>query len=304
MSNTNENLMKSENALPETPEKKKAKKLRKGSLIVNIIGLTIFSIYALSLLGSLGYTFLNSLKTRREYMNDVVSLPQDWLFSNYVDAFNVLSAKGNSFIGMFWNTLWLSVLNPTIHLFTGAMAAYVMAKYKFPGRSIIWGIMITTMVIPIYGATASTYKMYNFLGFYDSPTILLRSIASLGGGMMLIAAFEGVSTTYMEAGFLDGAGHTRVFFTIMLPQIVGLLTALWIMEFVGEWNNYMRSIMYLPSYPTLMTGLYIYQKENSRTLNNPILFAGALICSVPTVVLYMTFQDKFMNLSYGGGIKG
>ena len=289
-----------------TTKKNKIKRTgsRKGSKVVLVIGLVIFSLYAFSLLGSYLWTFINSLKTRMEYMEGVVDLPEKWLFSNYIRAFTVLSASGKNVFTMFFNSLWLSLLTPTISIFTSAMASYVMAKYKFPGRSLIWSIMIITMVIPVYGSTASTYKMYKLLNIFDSPLILVTAICGLGGSMMMIAAFESISTTYMEAAFLDGAGHARTFFAIILPQMSGILSALWIMAFIGEWNNCMKPIMYLPSYVTLTSGLYLYQLENERKLDTPILFAGALMCSVPAVVLFITFQDKFLNMSYGGGIKG
>ncbi len=298
------NEMQQEQLIQEQ-KKKKTKKLKTHSKVVNAIGFVIFAIYTFSVLGPIVWTFLNSLKDRFEYMQDVVSLPKQWLFSNYLDAFEVLSANGENFFGMFFNSVWLSIAAPTIHILTAAMASYVMAKYKFPGKGIIWGIMITIMVIPIYGSTASTYKMYKFLNIYDTPMFLITTITGLGGSMMMIAAFESVSTTYMEAAFLDGAGHARVFFSIMLPQMTGLMSALWIIQFIGDWNNYMRSLMYLPSYTTLMTGLYVYQiEQGDRGINTPILFAGSLLCCIPAVTLFIAFQDKFLNMSYGGGIKG
>ena len=113
-----------------------------------------------------------------------------------------------------------------------------------------------------------------------------------------------MSKTYTEAAFIEGAGHFRIFWQIMLPQVLGLLSALWIMGFIGEWNNYMRPIMYLPSFVTLSTGLYLYQKENERTLDIPLLFAGALVCLLPVLALFVAFQDKFINLSFGSGVKG
>ena len=269
-----------------------------------IIGLVIFSMYAFSLIFSLLWAFTNSLKTRMEYLGSVVALPKHWLFSNYIEAFNVLSASNKNAFVLLFNSIWLSVLGPTISIATAAMASYVMSKYKFPGRDIIWGIMITVMIIPIYGSTASTFKMYQTLHLYNSPLILITKIASIGGNMMMIAAFDGVSKTYMEAAFLEGAGHFRIFVKIMLPQVSGLLAALWIMGFIGEWNNYMGPIMFLPDFPTLSSGLYIYQMEQGRHLNTPILFAGTFICILPVITLFAVFSDKFLNLSYGSGIKG
>ena len=264
----------------------------------------LFAIEAATLIGSLVWTFLNALKDRHEYMENCISLPKDWLFNNFIRAFEQLSASGKNIFVMFYNSLWLSILGPTIGIATQAMASYVMSKYKFPGKNIIWGIMITTMIIPIDGSTASSYRMYQILGIYNSPLFLVTSVTGLGGSMMMIAAFNGVSRTYAEAAFMEGAGHFRVFWQIMLPQIFGLLSALWITSFIGSWNNYMGPLMWLPDYITLSTGLYIYQEENIRSLDTPVLFAGALLCMIPVVTLFIIFQDKLMNLSFGGGIKG
>ncbi len=268
-----------------------------------IVGLVIL-IYAASLFGAIGWAFLTSLKGRIEYIRDPLSLPKNWSFENYVTAFEQLSAKGDNIFVMFGNSLWLSVLPPTISLFTSAMASYVMAHYKFPGRTLIWNIMIFMMTMPIMGNAAATYKMYLRLGMYNSPFLLIRNIANLGGGLLVIAAFQGISKTYAEAAFLDGAGHFTVFFQIMLPQAMGVLLALWTMQFIDCWNDYMTPIMYLPDYTPITTGLYIYQKETERVLNVPVLFAGALMILIVPITMFACFQDKFMNLSFGGGIKG
>ena len=295
MSNTNQSL---------TGAKVKANKNKRRWSVYEIIGLVILSAYALTLIFSLAWAFVNSLKSRMEYLESVVALPKKWLFSNYIKAFQELSAGGKNAFLLLLNSAWLSILGPTISTITAAMSSYVMSKYKFPGRNLIWGIMITLLTLPIYGSTASTFKMYQTLHLYNSPLFLITKIAGIGGNMMMIAAFDSVSTTYMESAFLDGAGHFRIFVQIMLPQITGLMFALWIMGFIGEWNNYMGPIMYLPDFPTLTSGLYIYQVEQGRRLNTPILFAGTFICILLVVTLFTVFNDKFLSLSYGSGIKG
>lgn len=270
----------------------------------SVVMFIVLVVYAATLFGVLVWAFLTSLKDRIEYIRDAVALPKDWLFSNYIRTFRELSAGGKNIFVMFGNSLWLSVLPPTINLFTAAMASYAMAHYKFPGRGLIWAIMIFMMTLPIMGNSAAVYKMYLRLGMYNSPLILLRNITGLGGSLMLIAAFTGISKTYAEAAFLDGAGHFTVFFRIMLPQAMGVILALWTMSFITSWNDYMTPIMYLPDYTPITTGLYIYQKETERVLDVPILFAGSLMVLIVPVVMFACFQDKFMSLSFGGGIKG
>ncbi len=285
-------------------KKKKSGIVGRKWTIYSTIMFVVLTLYAVTLFGSLLWAFLTSLKGKIEYIADPISLPKNWLFSNYVDAFKELSASGKNIFVMFGNSLWLSLLPPTINLFTAAMASYVMAHYKFPGRSLIWGIMIFMMTLPIMGNAAAVYKMYFRLGMYDSPFILVKNICGLGGSLFLIAAFSGVSKTYAEAAFIDGAGHFTVFFRVMLPQVIGVMLALWTMSFIEHWNDYMTPIMYLPSYTPVTTGLYIYQKETERVLNTPILFAASLMILIVPVTMFAVFQDKFMSLSFGGGIKG
>ena len=290
----------------ETIEKKRKRNggVNRRWTVYSTVMFIVVSIYAATLFGAVIWAFLTSLKGRIEYIADPLSLPKDWLFSNYVDAFNELSAGGKSIFVMFGNSLWLSLLPPTINIITSAMASYTMAHYKFPGRGIIWALMIFMMTLPIMGNTAAVYKMYFRLGMYDSPLILIKDICGLGGSLYLIAAFSGVSKTYAEAAFLDGAGHFTVFFRIMLPQVIGVMLALWTMAFITHWNDYMTPIMYLPSYTPITTGLYIYQLETARVLNTPILFAASLMVLIVPVTMFAVFQDKFMSLSFGGGIKG
>lgn len=286
-------------------KKIKGKKNKFKWSVGSVIVFTIFVLYTVSLLGSYFWIFLSSLKEKYEYARDCLSLPKDWLFSNYSRAFRVLKVDRDvTFFTLTFNSIWMSISRPTIAIVTQTMASYAMSKYKFPGRRLIWTIIIFQMVIPIYGGGASAFVLYKKLNWYDNPLFVLSSVTGLGGSLMIISAFDGVSKTYMEAGFIEGAGHFRVFFNIMVPQIAGLLAALWIMSFVSHWNDYMTSLTYMPSYKTLATGLYTFQKINERKLDYPILFAGALICMIPSLILFLLFQDKFINISFGGGIKG
>ncbi len=264
----------------------------------------VLVLYSLSFVFVIGWAFLTTMKTKIEYLYSAVALPSKISFENYVKAFTELEASGKGMFTMLYNSLWLSVLPPTINLLTAAMASYVMAQYKFPGRDLIWTIMVVMMVLPILGTSSANYKLVLNTGMYNSPLFLLKSITGLGGSMFLIASFKGVSKTYKEAAFLEGAGHFRIFFQIMLPQITATLTALWIMQFITKWNDAMTAIMYLPDYTPISTGIYIYQKETQRKINVPILFSAALMVIVPPLLLFAFFQEKFMALSFGGGLKG
>ena len=111
----------------------------------------------------------------------------------------------------------------------------------------------------------------------------------------------------MEAAVIDGAGYWRTFIQIILPQTTGLTGTLWILGFIGMWNNFETTFVFLPSYQTIATGIkYIGDNITSGeyALDYPKYFAAILLTTLPRVVLFLIFQKRIMQLSLGGGIKG
>lgn len=119
-------------------------------LAVKIIVFVLFIIYAFSLIYPIYYGFITSLKTQSEYRTfNTNGLPQDWLFTNYSDAFTEMSKSGYSVLTMFVNSLWYTLGSTVLAVFVSTMTAYVVAKYRFPGRRIIYGISIFVMMMSL-----------------------------------------------------------------------------------------------------------------------------------------------------------
>lgn len=285
----------------QAPAKKKKVKINYGMLVVSII----FGIYAFSLLIPLVWGLIMSFQTRLAYITDKVSFPWPMQFKNYITAFTELQSSGNNMFVMIFNSLWYSLGSPILGVFTTLMASYVCAKYKFVLNKVIYWIAIITMMIPISGSLPSALRISQLLGYYDSPLTLITAIGGLGSNFVIgFAFFKGVDWAYAESAFIDGASHTRVFVQIMIPQAISPIIALVLMGFIGAWNDSTGPLIYLPSYPTLASGFYIYQIESGRMLNYPVYFAGLFIAALPIIALYIAFQDTLMNLNMGGGLKG
>ena len=265
---------------------------------------TFLCLWTLSFFICVFWLFMSSLKGKVEYSLDKVGFPEKLLFENYSLAFTVLSSTGKSVPVMIFNSLW-RVLGTIIisQIFCNAVA-YVLAKYKFPGRDFLYWLSIMVMMIPIYGSMPATLKLYNAIGIYDSPFQLIAATNVIGSILIPYSCYKNLSWTYAEAAFVEGAGHFRVFFQIMLPQMSTIIIALSVTAFVSGWNDYMTSIVYMPSYPTLATGLYIYQIESKRKMNYPTLYAGLIMSVVPVLILFVCCQNTFMELDIGRGLKG
>jgi ABC-type glycerol-3-phosphate transport system permease component len=104
---------------------------------------------------------------------------------------------------------------------------------------------------------------------------------------------------------LDGAGHHKIFWKISLPLVLGPISALYIITLIGFWNDYMSSLMYMPSFQTIASGLFVYkQVAAQKFMNMPVYYAGVIVSTIPAVIIFILFQDKIMTSITVGGLKG
>ena len=273
--------------------------------IVFAVSFVIFLLYSLSIIYLFYWAITSSLKTNREFFAHPFAFPENLLFSNYADAFVALHYKDTNFIGMIFNSLWLTIGKLFLSLMMVSLTGYVFAKYKFIGRGLLYSIVIFSLVVPILGSGAASYKLIYDLGLNDSPLYLITALGGFGMNFIIFeGVYRGIPKDYMEASFIDGGGHFYTYFRIMLPMVIPVMTAMAITGFIAGWNDYMTSLMYLDKFPTLAAGLYFYQQELQYASNEPLYFAGVLMCATPVLIMFAVFQDKVMNKVSVGGLKG
>lgn len=251
---------------------------------------------------------MNTFKTTDQYKNfDIggsLAFPNPFTFENYGKSFVQLESFGYGVPLMVFNSLWRTIGTILVQQLCANAVAYCLAKYKFFGRNAIYWTVIVTMMLPVYGTMPAQLRLYKALQMYDSPMVLLGAIG-ISGIMIPYSCYKNLSWTYAEAAFIEGAGHFRVFWRIMLPQMVPVITALSVTAFIGGWNDYMSTIVYMPSYPTLATGIYYYQEiVGRRNGDYPVLFAAVIMSVIPVLALFLLFQKTFLSLDISGGLKG
>lgn len=264
----------------------------------------VFALYAAVLLFPFLWMILNSFKEKTEFFDAQWSLPNKLLFSNYLEIFKVFNLGE-----MFLNSIILCVACPTIGIISTSFAAYAIAKFRFKLNRFFFYLSLVPMVVQIAGGLSATYLLMFKLGLYDTHLgIILMSAGGMGMNFLLVyGVFTNVSDTYMEAATIDGAGYWRTFLQIMLPQATGILGTLWVLSFIGHWNDYGTVTIFLPSHQTISTGIkYIGDNITSGeyVLDYPKYFAAIIITSLPVVALFLLFQDSIMRISLGGGLKG
>ena len=289
------------------PRKKKNIKRLDERISLNVI-CVIFIIYGITLAFPFLWLLYNSVKGRMEFVKNPMSFPKDiWgNVKNYTIMFQEFDMGT-----MFYNSVFLAVASPTVSIFCHMCTAYAYAKHEFKLKRVLYILGITPMVVSVAGTLPTSYQLINDLGIYDNMYLwILTGTGGFGMNFLLLSSvFQNISTTYREAAEMDGAGQWRIFLQIYVPQASGIITALWILGFIGVWNEYMAPLMYLKSYPTLSVGIknlqdQLVQAGHKYYRDNPKLFAAMLITIIPVIIIFLIFQEKIMNYSFGGGIKG
>lgn len=277
----------------------------------------VFCVYAFSLLYPLFYLLTTSLKTGYAYETDIMNgqsfaLPAFTAldFANYWDALQRMYMTDTSgrFIylyEMFFNSIWYTIGSSALGVLGSSFVAYALTKYRFIGRNAIYAVIIFTMTIPIMGSTGSTFKLLSDLRIYNSPFFLITAFGGYGFNFMILYGFfKSLPWSYAEAVFIDGGGHFTAFFRIMLPQAKSSIITLFIMAWIGAWNDYTTALLYMPDFPTIASGLYELQEFARDSGDFPVYFAGLILSIVPVVTLFACCSDTIMKNFTVGGLKG
>ncbi len=278
-----------------------------------IVWTIILGVYSATLILPLIWAVISSFKGVSDFSMHPFDLPMVWRFKNYGEAFTDLyviiqTANGGSrrvlLLEMFAYSLYYAGVLGFVAEISRAGCAYCCAKFRHLGEMrFLHAFTVALMVISLPGSLAASINLRKALGMYNS--IFGETFLSIGftGAHFLYfyAAFKGVSTGYMEAARIDGAGEYKIFLTIMLPLIRNTFFALYLLIFIQQWNNYEISLVYWPSYPVVAYGLF---KFRGNSFSVPAQLAGCSLVILPTLTLFIIFRKKLIGNLAIGGIKG
>lgn len=284
-----------------------------------MIGIAIFLfLYAICILAPFVWGIITSLKTREDWkFHKLFQLPEEVTFSNYINALKYLRVKINTADGLsryvyfpelFANSLIYSLGCTLIQCSVSCVVAYLCAKYshhKF--TTVIYGIVVVTMILPIAGSLASEIDMAQKLHLYDKFYGIFIMRANFLGMNFLIfyAAFKAIPWDFAEAAQIDGANHFQILFKIMVPMILPTFMITALLAFIGYWNDYYIPMIYLPSHPTIAYALYLFQFYTETAISSaPAKMAASLIVFLPIFIIFLLFRKKLIGNLTVGGLKG
>ena len=313
-------------------------KKRKNKTItpITIILFVILLAYAISLIIPLIWGFSTSLKHYYlDFRYNVLGFPnfaawskstiegENAWYSNYVTVINNFNFKLRSvyYVGFRGDVLVTHESTVTIltalmntFLYAGIMSflnaivpcivGYMCAKYKFKFSGVIYGTVVFTMVMPLFGQAPSLITLLRKINLFDEFLGQWLMSATFANMYFLVfyAFYEGLSDAYLEAAEIDGASQFRVMTTIAIPLAKNTIMTIVLIVFVALWNDYNAPILYLPTKPTLAYGVFWLQQRSPVVKSQVTLQVASLMMLVaPILVLFIIFKNRFMgNLSMGG----
>lgn len=202
------------------------------------------------------------------------------------------------------NSFGIALAATVLQLLTGAMAAYAFARLSFPGKNIVFAGYLATLMVPLQVLVVPLFIEMKTLQLQDTYLALLApSIASAFGVFLLRQAVAGVPAELDEAATIDGAGHLRIFTTVILPLIRPALATVGVFAFMSSWNSFLWPLVVIrsPEFMTLPLGLSTLQGQ--FTTQWDVVMAGSVLSVVPIAVVYLLAQRHIIAGIAHTGIK-
>lgn len=206
------------------------------------------------------------------------------------------------------NSIVTSAGSVVFCLVMAILTSYVLARYKFPGRSVIYYAIIATMFLPGTAATLVTlFTLVKNLGGYNSlwTLVVLGAVGGQVACVFILRQFiEEIPKELFESAEIDGAGHVQQIWNIVLPMSGSVLSTLAIMQFIGNWNNLLGPLIFLRDDYKLTIPVGLMRLEGEYVKEWGQLMAGYTIASIPLVILFLFTMRLFVKGLAAGAVKG
>lgn len=271
--------------------------------IGDIICFLLLAAASLTVIMPLWFMISTALKSMDEvFTYPITWYPHDPIWNNFKDAW--MSAD---FTRWFLNSVFVAGFAILGGVLANSLVAYGFAKIKFPGKNIMFTIILATMMIPEFVTMIPQYVLYAKLGWVGTylPLIVPQFMGSAYFIFMLRQFYAGIPNSLIESAQMDGASHFCIWRRIMLPMAKPAIMTVVVLSFNWSWNDFLKPLLYLTDTEsfTLQIGLKIFVSQSNTQWN--YLMAASCIVLLPIIVVFMCLQKYFTaGMNLGGAVKG
>ena len=258
-------------------------------------GLVFASVFA--------YAVLSAVKPADEVLASPMRLwPSEWRWSNFT-----LPFEQAPFERYYLNSVIVGVSVTVLNVITCTLAGYSFAKFDYRGRNVLFFAVLATLMIPLEVIYVPLYALVFDLGWVNSfAGLIIPSGTSAFGIFLMRQSMESVPDELIDAARIDGAGELRILRSVVAPMMVSPMAALALFIFMANWDSHLWPLLVASddAHRTLPVGLAAMQANNLGSSGIPTMMAAAILALLPTLVLFLVLQRKFVEgVTMTAGIK-
>jgi raffinose/stachyose/melibiose transport system permease protein len=257
---------------------------------------------AIAIVVPIVFAFLGGFRSTGELRADPIALPDPWLVSNYTDIL-----EGGLFWGSLWNSVVIAVITVVVVVGVSALAAYVFARFSFPGRELLFTLFALGLLFPAAAAILPLYVLLRSVGLLSNPLGVALPQAAFGIPLTIIILrpfFASLPRELEDAAAIDGCGRFGFFWRILLPLSRPALATVGILALVGSWNAFLLPLLILGGTDswTLPLGVMNFSQQYSQDLARILAFTS--LSMIPALLFYVVAERQLIGGLTSGAIKG
>ncbi|MGL5378729.1 carbohydrate ABC transporter permease, partial [Clostridium sp.] len=271
------------------------KKLSKLTLNIGLLFMSVVTVLPFI------WMIFSSFKSNSEIASaESTFFPKNFTFENYA------GIQANfDFLRLFGNSLFIAIAVTVLVVYTSVVCGYVLAKYRFKGRNLLFSFILATMMIPWCVTIIPRYSLMIKIGWLDSYLALIVPAMISGFGIfMLKQSISAIPDEIIEAARIDGASEFRILHKIIFPLSTNSIASIAIFQFLWSWEDYLWPYLVINSESKQLLSVGLQMFNGQYGTNYGGLFAATAISIIPVVIVYLIFQKRFIEGVAASAVKG
>ena len=226
--------------------------------------------------------------------------PERWSFNGYLTVFEQIP-----FLNQLWSSVLITVTNTAGVVATSAVAGYAFARMRFRGRSVLFGAIVSMLMVPTTLLLIPQFQTVQAFGWLNTTAgVVVPGIVSAFGIFLLRQVYLGLPVALEEAARIDGANPAQIFWFVILPLVRPALSALTILTVIVSWSSLLWPLIIMTSAQDmpLSVGIASFRGEHSTVY--PAMLAASFMASVPTMIFFLLLQRRVLDGIAFSGLRG
>ena len=250
----------------------------------------------------LSFSVLGGFRTSGQLAADPVGLPDPWVFTNYLD-----TLASPAFYSQLKNSLLISLVTTALVLPAASLAAFVIARYRFRGREVVYILFTLGLLFPVAVAILPLFITLRQTGLLNNPLGVALPQAAFGLPLSIVILrpfFRSIPKDLEDAAAIDGCGPLRFYWSVMLPLSRPVLSTIAVLTVVGSWNAFLLPLHVLtqPDQWTLPIG--VNNVSAQYVTDYAVILAYTTLAMIPALIFYFIAQRQIVSGLTAGGVKG